>query len=441
MGVSASMLRNALEERFGLRMAAVSDVELLRVLREVSRAAEPDLLDPRLLHAVVDRLPIDESSLFRNEALWTWLREALLPELVDEALQEGRTLRALSLGCAAGQEVFSLAIALLDQLRTLGRLSTGASSLVHVRGVDASASRIEQARSGVVYSWSVDRARREWIDGWVHADPANPGRYQVDRHVRAVSSFEEANLVELVHRPAAFCGVRLVMCQHVLIYFREETALKVLEALVSALEPGTVLVITPIEAHLLMRIAGVESLGFIGAFRVVPTAPREKPVPLPPRRRRWSTPRAARNDAEAHVRLALAQLPTWNRGEALGGDGPMSIAPRLEPVRPSAPPSFSREAEQSVELAFAHLEANRREAALVAAQAACDAEPQHLIARLLLGQLLLSVDAGQGRRVLKGLSEDVSKLDRTQALPYASELSVEQLRSAVQLLLDGEEGS
>ena len=136
--------------------------------------------------------------------------------------------------------------------------------------------------------------------------------------------------------------------------------------------------------------------------------------------------------------MALAQLPTWNRDDGAGRDN--RVPARAEPLQrqfPPEPPAAS--AEDCVRRAFAHLEANRRDAALEAARAACYAEPQHLIARLLLGQLLLSVDVHQGRRVLRGLSEDVARLDKTEALPYASELSVEQLRSAVQLLLESED--
>src|SRR5688572_20056045 len=122
-----------LEARFGLRMAAVSDQELVRVLEEViGKSIVFEDLDATILDQLVDRLPIDESCLFRNGILWSWLSSNLLPMLLDESVETNRPLRTLSLGCAAGQEVFSMAMALLSLLRARGMPSSGASRWVHV---------------------------------------------------------------------------------------------------------------------------------------------------------------------------------------------------------------------------------------------------------------------------------------------------------------------
>jgi len=89
-----------------------------------------------------------------------------------------------------------------------------------------------------------------------------------------------------------------------------------------------------------------------------------------------------------------------------------------------------------VHAALEHAAAQRLPEALASARAAWFAEPTHLVARLLVGQLLLPVDGAQARRVLEQLAEDIARLPPQTVLPYAVELSVQQLSAAVRLLLE-----
>lgn len=394
MDFRVPLARRALESEFGLALEAVTNDEIARAVGTAAGDLEVNWEDRTFLARLLDELPIDESSLFRNDLLWRWLA-AELPAWLDTAMGRGRTFRALSLGCSSGQEVFSVAMLLVSELRRRGVLSGSAAEHARVWGVDASEARVNAARQGGVRAWSVHRAALEWTGGFLTPDPADATRFLVDPAVRAITFFERRNLLELVENPADVGGHAMVLCQHVLVYFREETALRVLRRLAQACDPGTVLVLSPVEAHLLGQVEELERLPYVGAARRRGAVLTRAPVRAAPR-------------------------PPVHRA-----------------VPPAAPPARDPHAAagEYVRQALELVAAQRPEEALAAARAACIEEPGHLVARFLVGQALLSIDAAQGRRVLRELSLEVALLEPGTALPSAVELSVEQLASAVRLLL------
>lgn len=448
MVLRVPLARRALEQTFGLALEAVTDQEISRAVDLAAGAGPLDWEDPGFLARLVDQLPIDESSLFRNEGLWRWLAGEL-PAWLDGAMARGRPLRALSLGCSFGQEVFSLAMLLIAELRRRGIPSTAASGFATVWGVDASEARLAAARSGLVRAWSVQRAALEWTQGYLHPDPADPTRYQVDPAVLAVTSFERRNLVELVEQPSALGGHAVILCQHVLVYFREQTALQVLRRLALAADPGTVIITSPIEAHLLTQVEELERLPQVGAARrrgLMP--PRVKPRPAPAKSGEdGASTGPARTEPAGTAQPERSRGPLLHPPPAVGREGGSTSSARpqgVQPERGRGPPAHqaaaagagASSAEASVRLALELAAAGRFAESLAAARAACDADPGHLVARFLVGQALLSVDPPQGRRVLQELSQAVARLDQSTALPWAAELSVEQLASAVSLLLE-----
>ncbi len=384
--------RRALESTYGLALEAVTDSELERALAVAFPPGAEDYSDRAALDRFVDLLPIDESSLFRNESLWTWISGRLLPTLLDGAAAAMRPLRAASLGCAGGQEAFSLAMLILRELRQRGVPASAATAFASIWGVDASPARVELARSGSLTSWSVQRARADWVDGMVEEDPREPGRFKVHPAALALTRFEQKNLMELVESPGSLAGLQLVFLQHVLVYFREQTAEELLQRLAASADPDTVLIVSPVESHLLDRLRFVRRTEYVGAVTVVR---RDAPSPPPPAPARASAP---------------------------------------APAAPQPPPG-PRTAEAYVQESLELLAARRYEEALRAARAATYADPANLHARLCMGQILLRVDPARGRRVLEELSAELARLGPGAREAPAGELAVDQLRQAVELLL------
>ena len=76
--------------------------------------------DPRsdLTTLVVEALTINETSFFRDRALFTAFSERLLPALIAQR-KEQRRLRIWCAGCSTGQEPYSLAMLIDEQARQL----------------------------------------------------------------------------------------------------------------------------------------------------------------------------------------------------------------------------------------------------------------------------------------------------------------------------------
>ncbi|MBB5085306.1 CheR family methyltransferase [Nonomuraea endophytica] len=72
-------------------------------------------LEPEEFNRLFDSLLINVTSFFRDPAAWEALRESVLPALVA-AKPAGKAIRAWSAGCATGEEAYSLAMMLAEEL-------------------------------------------------------------------------------------------------------------------------------------------------------------------------------------------------------------------------------------------------------------------------------------------------------------------------------------
>ncbi len=113
----------------------------------------------------------------------------------------------------------------------------------------------------------------------------------------------------------------MVLCQHVLVYFREDTAAEILKRLARALAPGTVAIVSPVEAHLL-GAALIEAARPRGgrAARSQPEPRPPRPAPASRKPARPAPPRRAPEGeavAEVYVRSALEHASARRHDEAL----------------------------------------------------------------------------------------------------------------------------
>jgi chemotaxis methyl-accepting protein methylase len=433
--------RRGLEAAYGLALEGLGDEQIAGAIASAADDAAPDPADPAFLARVVDRLPIDESWLFREDGLWEWLRDEAGPALLEAAVAAARPVRVLSLGCSGGQEAFSAAILFQTLLERSGIPGSAAAAYVRVVGLDPSPLRVEAARSGVLPGWSVQRARADWLRGKVAPDDAAASRWRVDAFVRAMCRFELGNLVDVAARGnAALAGYDLVFCRHVLIYFRPAEAERLAGALGRALDPGATLVYSAAEAHLLAP-GGLAPLSHLGAGRagVRFAAPPRRAARRP---RAYAAGRGSplpRSVGAAAAREARQPTPA-----------PVAARP-APPARPPPPPAAvaspgpdARAAiaiDRHVRDALSHAHAGRTEDALREARAALFHDPRHLYSRMLLGRHLVEVDAARGREVLRELLAAASALPADAAVPCADGLSVGQLAAAVKLLLDRREAT
>lgn len=183
--------------------------------------------DPAALAALVEHAVVGETAFWRHPeqlaAFARAVRDAPAP------------LRIWSVGCATGEEPYSVAIALLEA----GRAGAGDRILA----TDVSTRALAAAAAGAYRARALRKLPRA-LERWFERD--DPRRVRAE--VRALVSFARHNLVA---DPVPLGGgFDVVFCRNVLIYFSPETAAAALYRLVAALAPGGTLVLGPVELPL-----------------------------------------------------------------------------------------------------------------------------------------------------------------------------------------------
>ncbi len=212
-----------LSSRIGQRLVAKSIGSFYRYYRYLKQRGteqEEELLQ------LLDLLTINETSFFRNRPQFEVLEQLVLPELFQRKIAaiEYR-LRIWSAGCSTGEEPYSIAISVLEQLPTRQRWD------VKIYASDLSLSVLERATSGT-YPESklqdVDRARHLRF-----FEPC-PDGVRVRDEVRRLVIYDFHNL----KHENGLGELDIIFCRNVLIYFDPDEQQKVVNRLVRALRPG-----------------------------------------------------------------------------------------------------------------------------------------------------------------------------------------------------------
>jgi len=201
-----------IRRRMGLnQVERISDyVELLRENRAEVQALRRDLL-------------ICVTRFFRDAEAWQCLEQQVLRELVAAHGPEV-PLRTWVPGCATGEEAYSLAMLLREQLD-----ATGSARCLQVFATDVAEDALEAARAGI-YPASIEcdvapeRLERFFVREGEH--------YRVAKPLRECVVFAEQNV--LAQPP--FSRLDLVCCRNLLIYLEPEAQQRVLAVFQYALK-------------------------------------------------------------------------------------------------------------------------------------------------------------------------------------------------------------
>ena len=208
-----------------------------RVARRMTVRNAPDVAayldvlrrDPAEVRSLYEDLLVKVTSFFRDEGSFEELRAVAFPEILRHKAA-GTPVRAWVVGCATGEEVYSLAISLVEHL--------GDGAPAHpflIFGSDLSEKAIELARAGLYPDAAVrglgeERLRRFFVRserGW-----------RVQQAIRSMCVFVRHD----VARDPPFARLDLVCCRNVLIYFGQALQRRVLATAHYALhQPGYLL--------------------------------------------------------------------------------------------------------------------------------------------------------------------------------------------------------
>ena len=203
--------------------------------------------DPAEMERLLHTLSVRVTGFFRNPDTWKRLRELLA---ADPSAGAGG-LRAWSMGCATGEEAWSLAMLLLDRARSAG---PEAMKGVSVLASDVDEGALAFAREGKYPPQSVTAIRELLAQPW---GAVQNGHFEVDPALRPHVVFRREDLTAARADAEPF---DLICCRNVLIFLGREGQRRVLDAAFRALRPGGVLALGRTESLVALPEAGLQPL-------------------------------------------------------------------------------------------------------------------------------------------------------------------------------------
>jgi two-component system CheB/CheR fusion protein len=231
MGVDFSSYKHAtLLRRIQRRMT-------LHRMEKLSQYAKFLRDNKKEIEALFDDLLINVTHFFRDAPVFRELKRRFLPALwKSKSKDRGKTLRLWVPGCATGEEVYSLAIAILETLD-----QRGSKINIRIFGTDLSESNIEHARAGI-YSSAIEKdVSRSRLRRFFRK---RDGVYQINRKVHDLCTFARQNITA----DPPFSRLDFISCRNVLIYLSPQLHKVCIPQFHYALNPGGYLILGPAES-------------------------------------------------------------------------------------------------------------------------------------------------------------------------------------------------
>lgn len=171
----------------------------------------------------------NETYFFREDAQLRVLSENVAP-LLKEKKQHGgkKKLRIYSAGCSSGEEVYTLAMVLLESGHFLWDWD------ILVTGIDIDRGMITRAQEGLYSGRAFQATPQHYMDKYF---TRKGDCFQVKESLRRITRFEEVNLLRLDHLLASD-RADAIFCRNVFIYFNDDTVRKIVDNFAELLQPG-----------------------------------------------------------------------------------------------------------------------------------------------------------------------------------------------------------
>lgn len=174
-------------------------------------------------------LTIHVSHFFRNPSTFEKISTEILPQLLQS--RAPRPLRLASIGCAAGEEPYSLAIMLRERFA-----SALASGEISILATDVDRGVLECARTALYRPDRLAELSPERLSRWFRGEDR---QFRLVEEIRSLVDFKHADLND----PQSCPESDLILCRNVLIYFARGRQEEILNRFADALGSGGILVL------------------------------------------------------------------------------------------------------------------------------------------------------------------------------------------------------
>ena len=182
---------------------------------------------PAEVEALFRDLLIGVTNFFRDPEAFAALKEQVIPRLFADK-DAGAAIRVWVPGCSTGEEAYSIAILLQEQMELLKQ-----SCKVQVFATDIDRQAIEQARTGVYPVSIAADISPERLSRFFAQEPDGTA-YRVNKSLRDLLVFSEQDVI----KDPPFSKLDLISCRNLLIYMGGDLQKKLMPLFHYALKPG-----------------------------------------------------------------------------------------------------------------------------------------------------------------------------------------------------------
>jgi len=191
--------------------------------------------DAKECATLADTLAIHVSSFFRNPIVFEILAQSVLPRRMEEK----DDIRVWSAGCATGEEPYSVAILIQEEIRKSQR--SNIQPMIFATDVDREI--LKAAETAHYPKESLNDTKLGWVNTYFSSEKEG---FQLSSDVRKMVHFSVDNILSQgAGAPAEsiFGSFDLILCRNVLIYFTEEKQKQILQRLYASLAKDGTLVL------------------------------------------------------------------------------------------------------------------------------------------------------------------------------------------------------
>jgi len=176
------------------------------------------------LTSMIDVLTTNKTSFFREPQHFDYLSQKILPRLMHPRI------RFWSAGCSSGEEPFSIAILLKEEISDIDRRDA------QILATDISTRMLEKAREAVYEQEKLRNISPQLLQKhFACIRSKSPRTYQVKDNVRAMVRLARLNLMAAWPMKGTF---DVIFCRNVMIYFDKPTRQELVRRFWELLKPG-----------------------------------------------------------------------------------------------------------------------------------------------------------------------------------------------------------
>ena len=183
--------------------------------------------NPSETEALFRDLLIGVTSFFRDPEAFTLLASKCIPRLFS-GKPPGSVIRVWSCGCSTGEEAYSLAILLQEQMETLKQ-----NYQIQIFATDIDVRSVETARAGLYPANIAADITPERLARFFTAAP-DGGAYRINKGIRELLIFSAQDLI----KDPPFSRMDLICCRNLFIYMSGELQKRLIPLFHYALVPG-----------------------------------------------------------------------------------------------------------------------------------------------------------------------------------------------------------